>query len=77
MFTHEVWFDGAANPVLLDLDDEQLFQQFQQWVRGDVEASGHGWTGTVEGKTWAINFHRVACIAIVTKKDKGRMGFAG
>ena len=77
MITHEIWFEGAASPVLLDLEDDQLFLHFQQWVRGDVDLSGHGWTGTVEGKTWVINFHRVACITIASRKERGKMGFAG
>src|SRR5437867_801306 len=30
MITHEIWFEGAASPVLLDLEDDQLFLHFQQ-----------------------------------------------
>jgi len=75
MVTHEIWMEGGAVPVILDLEDDQLFQQFRHWVDQDAEVMGNGWTGTSEGKTWVISFQRVACISIATKEARRGMGF--
>ncbi len=76
MVTHEVWLGGAAAPLVLDLDDDQLFQQFKRWVQKDREFAAIGWVGTVEDKNWVINFERVACITALSKNDRRAMGFS-
>lgn len=75
MIIHEVWLGGGATPVVLELEDDKLFQQFKQWVEKDNLFTANGWVGTVEGKTWVINFQKVACITTSPKKDRGSMGF--
>jgi hypothetical protein len=76
MVTHEVWIDGAATPMVLDLEDDELFQHFKRWIQKDAAFTGGGWVGTVEGKPRVINFHKVACITMAPKNERGAMGFA-
>jgi hypothetical protein len=73
MVTHEIWIEGAPAPVLLDLEDDQLFEQFKNWLRHP--STPNGWTGTVEGRTWAINFQRIACMTTKPKEGRRNMGF--
>jgi len=75
MVTHEVWIEGAPAPVLLDLEDDQLFQQFKSWLLKDQLSLAKGWTGTVDGRTWAINFRRIACMTLRPKEGRRNMGF--
>jgi hypothetical protein len=76
MVTHEVWIEGAAAPLLLDLEDDELFQQFKRWVQKDNTFTATGWVGTVDNKNWAINFERVACLTTSSKNDRRAMGFS-
>jgi hypothetical protein len=76
MVSHEVWFEGGATPVLVDLEDDQLFQQFKRWIQQDNQFTARGWIGTVEGKTWALNFNQVACITLLPARDRRTMGFS-
>jgi hypothetical protein len=75
MVTHEVWLEGSAAPLIVDLEDDRLFQDFLRWVQKDPQFTASGWVGTIEERTWVINFQRVTCIAISSKKNRGAMGF--
>jgi hypothetical protein len=75
MITHEIWIEGSASPLVLELEDDELFQLFKKWIERDQESSPYGWTGTFEGKTWMINFSQVACIATKLKENRRTMGF--
>jgi len=75
MVTHEVWIEGAASPVLLDLEDDQLFQQFKSWLLNEHLSTAQGWTGTVDGRIWAINFGRIACMSLKPTDGRRGMGF--
>ena len=72
---HEVWIEGGATPVVLELEDDKLFQQFKRWVDKDTAFTANGWVGTFEDKTWVINFQMVAYITTSPKKDRPSMGF--
>jgi hypothetical protein len=74
MVTHEIWMEGGSTPVIVDLEDDRLFQQFKSWLQNQATTPS-GWTGTVEGKTWAINFVRVACMTIKSVENRRTMGF--
>jgi len=76
MVIHEVSIEGGITPMVLELEDDQLFQQFKRWVEKDNAVTANGWVGTFEGKTWVINFQKVACITTALKKDRPGMGFA-
>jgi hypothetical protein len=76
MVIHEVWIESGATPVVLELEDDKLFQQFKQWVEKDNASLANGWVGTFEGKTWVVNFQKVAYITTSLKKDRPSMGFA-
>jgi hypothetical protein len=75
MVIHEVWIEGGATPVVLELEDDKLFQQFKQWVEKDNALTANGWVGIFGGKTWVINFQKVAYITTSPKKDRPSMGF--
>jgi hypothetical protein len=75
MVIHEVWIEGGATPVVLELEDDKLFQQFKRWVEKDSAFTANGWVGTFEGKTWVINFQMVAYMTTSPKKDRPSMGF--
>ena len=75
MIIHEVWIEGGATPVVLELEDDKLFQQFKRWVEKDSAFAANGWVGTFEGKTWVINFQEVAYMTTSPKKDRPSMGF--
>jgi hypothetical protein len=72
---HEVWIEGGATPVVLELEDDKLFQQFKRWVDKDTAFTANGWVGTFEDETWVINFQMVAYITTSPKKDRPSMGF--
>jgi hypothetical protein len=74
MVTHEIWLEGGSSPIFLDLEDDRLFQQFKSWLQASQSNPG-GWTGTYEGKTYAINFARVACMTIRPTENRRSMGF--
>ena len=75
MVIHEVWIEGGATPVVIELEDDKLFQQFKRWVEKDNAFTSNGWVGTFEGKTWVINFQTVAYITTSPKKNRPSMGF--
>ena len=75
MIIHEVWIDGGATPLVLELKDDELFQHFKRWVEKDNSFTANGWVGTLEGKTWVVNFQKIAVITTTLKRDRGSMGF--
>ena len=75
MMIHEVWIDGGATPLVLELKDDELFQHYKRWVEKDNSFTANGWVGTLEGKTWVINFQKIAGITTSPKRDRGGMGF--
>jgi hypothetical protein len=73
MVTHEVWFEGRNEPVL-QLRDDDLFQQFTRWLKKGPQLTAHGWEGTFEGKPVAINFAKVTYIALLQAEGWGDPG---